>query len=336
MGEDVTASHLATLLGIVLVVALLLGPYLLRTASRLDRLHVRTDAAWSGLDGALARRAVVTRTIAAAGHLDPEQAKALRDAADRAELADRGEREAAENELSALLGAIDPDTLPVGLAEELVEATHRVMLARRVHNDAVRDTRALRARRLVRWLRLAGTAPHPDYFEIAEPELDAAAVKTPRRRSARVILVDANEKVLLFRGHEKIAPDDSFWFTPGGGMEEGEELRACAIRELREETGLRLAEDELLGPVWVRRVTTTIEGDLWHGEEWFFLARVPGPADVDTSGFTQLELDTITEHRWWSVRELARTTEVIYPVEFAEFLPPLLAGRWDGRTQPIS
>lgn len=336
MGEVVTAGHLATLLGIVLVVALLLGPYLLRTASRLDRLHVRTDAAWSGLDGALARRAVVTRTIAAAGHIDPEVAKALRDAADRAELADRGEREAAENELSALLGDIAPDTLPVGLAEELVEATHRVMLARRVHNDAVRDTRSLRARRLVRWLRLAGTAPHPDYFEIAEPELDAAAVKTPRRRSARVVLVDASERVLLFCGHEKIAPDDNFWFTPGGGIEDGEELRACAIRELREETGLRLAEDQLLGPVWVRRVSTTIEGDLWHGEEWFFLARPTSPIEVDTSGFTQLETDTITEHRWWSVRELARTTEVIYPVELGAFLPPLLASRWDGRAKPIS
>ncbi|HJP75411.1 MAG TPA: NUDIX domain-containing protein [Pseudonocardiaceae bacterium] len=331
-----TAGHVATLLGIVLVIALLLGPYLLRTASRLDRLHVRTDAAWSGLDGALARRAVVTRTIAAAGRLDPEAAKALRDAADRAELADRAEREAAENELSALLGAIDPDTLPVGLAEELVEATHRVMLARRVHNDAVRDTRALRARRLVRWVRLAGTAPHPNYFEIAEPELDAAAVKTPRRRSARVVLVDANEKVLLFRGHDPAVPDESFWFTPGGGVDDGEELRACAIRELHEETGLWLAEDDLLGPAWVRRVTVSFDGELTHGEEWFFLARLEKSVDVDTSGFTQLELDTIEEHRWWSVRELARTTDVIYPAEFAALLPPLLAGRWDGRAKPIN
>ncbi len=331
-----TAGHVATLLGIVLVLALLLGPYLLRTASRLDRLHVRTDAAWSGLDAALARRAVVTRTIAAAGEVDAETAKALRDAADRAELADRGEREAAENELSALLGAVDPNDLPVGLAEELVEATHRVMLARRVHNDAVRDTRALRARRPVRWLRLAGTAPHPNYFEIAEPELDMAALKTPRRRSARVILVDANDRTLLFRGHERITPDQSFWFTPGGGVEDGEELRATAIREAREETGLLLAEDDLLGPVWVRRVTTTIEGQLWHAEEWFFLARLANAVEVDTSGFTQLELDTITEHRWWDVRELARTTEMIYPAEFAALLPPLLSGRWDGRTTPIS
>ena len=35
--------------------------------------------------------------------------------------------------------------------------------------DAVRDTLDLRSRRLVRWLRLAGTAPAPAYFEIADP-----------------------------------------------------------------------------------------------------------------------------------------------------------------------
>jgi 8-oxo-dGTP pyrophosphatase MutT (NUDIX family) len=161
-------------------------------------------------------------------------------------------------------------------------------------------------------------------------------VKTPRRRSARVILLDATERALLFRGHEKRTPDLGFWFTPGGGLEPGEELRACAIRELREETGLIIAEDELLGPVWIRRVTTTMEGELWHGEEWFFLARLTGSFDVDTSGFTQLEIDTITEHRWWSVRELARATDVIYPAEFAELLPPLLSGRWDGRAIPIN
>jgi hypothetical protein len=56
-----------------------------------------------------------------------------------------------------------------------------VMIARRVYNDAVRDTLALRSHRMVRWLRLAGTAALPRYFEIAEPapaiyglELDGA------------------------------------------------------------------------------------------------------------------------------------------------------------------
>ena len=59
-------------------------------------------------------------------------------------------------------------TLPVALVAELADAETRVLLARRFHNDAVRDTLALRKRRPVRWLRLGGTAALPSYFEIAE------------------------------------------------------------------------------------------------------------------------------------------------------------------------
>ncbi|MDQ3153410.1 MAG: hypothetical protein M3R63_17430, partial [Actinomycetota bacterium] len=41
-------------LAVVLVLAALLA---VRTATRLDRLHLRTDAAWAALDGLLAQRA---------------------------------------------------------------------------------------------------------------------------------------------------------------------------------------------------------------------------------------------------------------------------------------
>lgn len=148
-------------------------PWLLGIANRLDRLHIRTDAAWAAVDAALARRAVVARAVAATSALDPRAAAALRVAADTAERAPRAEREAAENQLSRLLADLDRDRLPGPLAAELADAEQRVVLARRVHNDAVRDTLALRRRRTVRWLRLAGTAPRPEYFEIAEPEAPA-------------------------------------------------------------------------------------------------------------------------------------------------------------------
>jgi hypothetical protein len=159
---------LITIAAIVFLLTLVIGSWLVSAANRLDRLHVRTDAAWAGLDAALARRAVVSRAVAGAGCLPPESAKALRACADAAERAPRSEREAAESELSRLLDGLDWTAWPQPLADELADAGQRVMLARRVHNDAVRDTKALRTRRWVRWLRLAGTAPLPEYFEIAE------------------------------------------------------------------------------------------------------------------------------------------------------------------------
>ena len=71
------------------------------------------------------------------------------------------------------LAGIDRTPLPPGLAAELADAEQSVVIARRVHNDAVRDTLALRRRRRVRYFRLAGTARRPEYFEIAEPDLVA-------------------------------------------------------------------------------------------------------------------------------------------------------------------
>ncbi|CAM2939395.1 NUDIX hydrolase [Saccharomonospora xinjiangensis] len=159
---------LALTAALVMAVAL----WLVATANRLDRLHVRMDAGWAALDAALARRAVVARTVAASA-IEGEEAGSLRAAADAAESAPRPDREPAENELTRRLADVDRARLPAGLADELTDAEERVIIARRVYNDAVRDTLALRRRRRVRYFRLAGTAPRPEYFEIAEPDLTA-------------------------------------------------------------------------------------------------------------------------------------------------------------------
>ena len=174
---------------------------------RLDRLHVRTDAARVGLESALERRAAAALALAAAleavtleagahgtgsletGALDPTgryPADGLR-AAVAAALATRatgGDREGAENVLSRELAAMPRTGLPHPVLEELVDAEQLLVLARRVHNDAVRDTRVLRSRRLVRWLHLAGSAPMPEYFEIADPEFGVTPAAAVRGRVA--------------------------------------------------------------------------------------------------------------------------------------------------------
>ncbi|HEY6425109.1 MAG TPA: NUDIX hydrolase [Pseudonocardiaceae bacterium] len=127
-----------------------------RAATRLDRLHVRTDAAWAALDAALRRRALVVTQVASA----PVPV---------ALVARVGAREEAENELGRVLAVLDRAGLDPACADRLIDAEQRVVIARRVYNDAVRDTLALRSHRMVRWFRLAGTAPLPRYFEIAEP-----------------------------------------------------------------------------------------------------------------------------------------------------------------------
>ncbi|STZ73739.1 NUDIX hydrolase [Mycolicibacterium fortuitum] len=187
----------------LLVLGLLVGGWAYQTANRLDRLHVRYDLSWQALDGALARRAVVARAVAVDAYPGVPEGKRLAKLADAAERAPRPAREAAENELSAALSAVDPAELPVALVAELADAEARVLLARRFHNDAVRDTLALRERPMVRALRLGGTAALPTYFEIVErPDSQAEVNPVSRRTSARVVLLDESGAVLLLRGSD--------------------------------------------------------------------------------------------------------------------------------------
>jgi hypothetical protein len=160
---------------------------------RLDRLHARTDAARAGLESALERRAVAALAVAAALEAGTagngsgtgsgngvgndtaggaERAALLRAAVavTQSARASDADRETAENALGRALAGVDRSRLPAAVLEELVDAEQLLVVARRVLNDAVRDTRALRSRRMVRWLRLAGRAPMPEYFEIADPE----------------------------------------------------------------------------------------------------------------------------------------------------------------------
>ena len=170
---------------VLLVILLAVAGWAYQTARRLDRLHVRYDLSWQSLDSALARRAVVARALAADAYGDTLQYQRLVSLADAAERAPRSMRETAENELSAELAGLDLASLRPGLLAEMSDAEARVLLARRFHNDAVRDTLALREQRPVRWLRLGGHAPLPSYFEIAE-----RADFAPEQRSAAEPLGD--------------------------------------------------------------------------------------------------------------------------------------------------
>jgi hypothetical protein len=150
---------------------------------RLDRLHVRTDAARAGLEAALERRAAAALAMAAAlGASGGDRAGAVRAAVARTRAARAdGDREGAENVLGRALSAVPRTGIPDTVLAELVDAEQLLILARHVYNDAVRDTRELRSRRLVRWLHLAGTAPMPEYFEIADA---GAGVTTGTRTGA--------------------------------------------------------------------------------------------------------------------------------------------------------
>ncbi len=157
---------------------------------------------------------------------------------------------------------------------------------------------------------------------MARPEDAEAPEPAPARPVARVVLVDPAGAVLLLGAHDPAEPDRRFWFTPGGGLEEGESHEDAARREVFEETGHRLFE---LGPErWRRRTAFWFDGTYYDQEEVWFVVRCPHFAPSAT-GFTELEAATVTDARWWTPVELAHADEDLYPAE----LPGLLTA-WLG------
>jgi 8-oxo-dGTP diphosphatase len=142
----------------------------------------------------------------------------------------------------------------------------------------------------------------------------------PNRRVARLVVLDAAHSVLLVRYKEYRANrSGSFWATPGGGLEHGEEPREAATRELQEETGLSATVGREL---WRKIFRVELLQGWVDQEEQYFLVRL---AEVSPHVHNSSS-EAIAEHRWWPLRELQSTTEVIYPEGLASELEALLGG----------
>lgn len=140
-----------------------------------------------------------------------------------------------------------------------------------------------------------------------------------KRSAARVIVVDRQDRILLFCDTDPGYPDQRWWVTPGGGIDPGETEREAAVREVAEETGLEIAESDLVGPVARRDVQHGYSDQVLAQHETFFLVRVD-TFEPDNSAFTEEEKITLVDNRWWTPAELARTDEWIWPRQLLELV----------------
>jgi 8-oxo-dGTP pyrophosphatase MutT (NUDIX family) len=139
-----------------------------------------------------------------------------------------------------------------------------------------------------------------------------------------VIVLDEDGRVLLFRGGDPTtASDDTWWLTPGGGVEGDETLVDAARRELREETGLDTAS--LHGPVHTRVALFEFEGVDYEQHETYFTT-VVSAFEVNSDSWTDVERRSLLESRWWTLAELETTYDTVYPEGLAALVRSLSRG----------
>jgi len=149
------------------------------------------------------------------------------------------------------------------------------------------------------------------------PLADLGPRDLPLRQAGRVIVLDPDGRVLLFR-YDGPPPNGRRWTTPGGGLDDGEDFAAGARRQLAEETGWT---DVALGPqVHEQTITMGYEGQIVRQHERYFLGRVPEPRQRPRDVAALHASDGIRAWRWWTADELDRTGEVIWPGRLASLI----------------
>jgi hypothetical protein len=158
---------------LIVILTVLLTAWITFTITRLDRLHSRVDAAQAALDAQLVRRIAALRHAVEWDYpgrpaLSAQEQSRYESIAQTALAASGEDRQAAENEVGRAVLDLATGGVAVSSAagDELHESAVRVAIARRFYNDAVRDTRSLRGRRMPRVLHLAGYRDLPHFFDI--------------------------------------------------------------------------------------------------------------------------------------------------------------------------
>ena len=137
------------------------------------------------------------------------------------------------------------------------------------------------------------------------------------RRSARIILLDDQTRVLLIRFVlPRKTGDYMFWATPGGEIELGEYPLAAAQRELREELGLVLP---LAGPIHHASGTFEFKDEVVDNVDAFYRAHWPG-GPITLDGVDSTERSVLKEVRWWSADEIDASIDPVYPADLSDVL----------------
>ena len=158
------------------------------------------------------------------------------------------------------------------------------------------------------------------------------------RKAVRVLLLnDKNELLLMCIENFDISTtkgkkNKRFWYTTGGGIEAGEAIEQAALREIFEETGIEKNRIKLGPVVWHSNVDLMFKGKLTRLDESFIVARTISQ-NVALHKPTENEKQVVKKLQWFSLDDIKKSSDVIFPISLHKFLPDILLERYP--KQPI-
>jgi 8-oxo-dGTP diphosphatase len=116
------------------------------------------------------------------------------------------------------------------------------------------------------------------------------------RLRVRVCGVCVQDDKILILNHAGILPRGDFWCPPGGGLQFGETLHQCLIREFQEEAKAEISIGKLLF------INEFIDNSL-HAIEFFFAVKLL--SGEPQKGFDpEMKVQIIKEISWLSLQEI--------------------------------
>lgn len=139
------------------------------------------------------------------------------------------------------------------------------------------------------------------------------------RRVSRVVLLDEKDRfLLLLTASPRLQTPVVRWLTPGGGVEDNESHAEGAIRELFEETGLRV--DSVGEPIWsIEGQSIFNDGHVQSTYSEYFVVRTTS-FELTNENWMDNEFVDITDVRWWTVEELNTSGEKYSPEPLLEVI----------------